>query len=109
MLKIVVTSPILDGREITRDKNLLNNPEWLRAQDRRNATIYVCPYYDTGYFRQEIIEPFINHEDSERDGYLNEDMLGVEWYKDGINYIVQSEGFLGNPIVDDLIKKGKIR
>lgn len=87
MLRIVITPPVLTDYQITTESSKLDNPEWLRAMDRKNKTIYICPYYSDGYFRQQIIEPFL---DENGEGFINEEMLGEEWYKDGINYVITS-------------------
>ena len=64
-------------------KDKLNNPEWLRWLDKHDMTIVVCPYSDSGYFRQQIIQPLLN-----KDGFLSKEHIGVEYQRDGINYRV---------------------
>ncbi len=90
MLKIVITPPLLTRYDVTYPSCDLDNPEWLRAMDRKNAVIYIHPYYNDGYFRQQIIEPILNGDGLPYAGYVNESLLDREWHKDGIDYIISS-------------------
>lgn len=83
MLHIVIMIGKMSGG---LEKNLLNNPEYLRKLDRENGTIRVAPYFDDKFFHREIIRPKLDE-----NGYLMKECIGVEYQCSGIDYYITIE------------------
>lgn len=62
-----------------------NNPEWLRKQEKVGGEVFVSPYAENDYFKEQFILPLLD-----KDGYIDEKNFGVPQITlDGVSYCVK--------------------
>lgn len=76
----VLTSEFGSSRKCDR-----NNLQWLRSKDRVNGAVFVSPYAENDYFKEQFILPLLD-----KDGYIDEKNFGVPQITlDGASYCIK--------------------
>lgn len=79
---IVVNLPYVFANNVRiTERHVLNQIEFLRKSDRKNRSLYILPYAERDFFREEFIQDMLD-----KDSFIDKTKIGQVWWSNGVTY-----------------------